>query len=114
MGGDMSNSALGRFLSLEFLGMLLIGGIAWGTLSADVDNHGTTHKIEITEIKADQKEMGAVVHDNQKVLIRLEESQNHFSDALERTERKQEAIWDGQQKILRILESQYPAPTSGR
>jgi len=101
---DIPNTVLGRFLSLEMLGMIVIIGISWGTLTAKVtglESHieetKETHAKERVESKTVTDELSREVNQiNRKVDV-LGNNQEHFK-------RQIDSVDDRLEKIQQLLE----------
>lgn len=99
---EVTNNALARIDWIGFAAMLVLGGIAWGTLSAtvsalgaDIDDHAAEHDKEIKEVREDQKVLEEKVTEVDKKLSVIINEQKHFKEKLDES--------------LLILRSQYPA-----
>lgn len=108
MADDMTNKALGKFLSLEFLVLLVVSGIAWGTVTStvadieqDVQDHDVRHTIDVRELEAEQQKLNKEIGHVNRTLDVLENNQEHFKQRFD----KVEADVD---KMLEILQKQYP------
>ena len=101
---DIPNSLLGKILSFEFLGMLVVLGISWGTLTAKVnglESHVEEAKeqqiIVVQETKKETDELKREVSQiNRKVDV-MGNNQEHFKQQIE-------AVDDRLERIQQILE----------
>jgi hypothetical protein len=101
---DMPNSVLGRFLSLEMLGMLVVIGVSWGALTARVSGldeklHETKEESEekIEEVRVETMELKKDVSQMNRKLDVMGNNQEHFKDSIE-------SLDDRTMKILDLLE----------
>jgi predicted nucleic acid-binding Zn-ribbon protein len=98
---DIPNSVLGKILSFEFLGMLVLLGVAWGTLTTKVnslENHvqdAKTQQIhEVIESKKVTDDLSKEVNQiNRKVDV-LGNNQDHFKRQIESVDDRLEKIQD--------------------
>jgi hypothetical protein len=104
---DMPNTVLGRFISLEFLGMLVVMGISWGTLTARVqglDERVADNKevasVQIAELKAESSNVKNEVTQINRKLDVMGNNQEHFKESITDLNNR-----SGQ--ILQILENEY-------
>jgi len=98
---DGANAFIRRFVTVEFLGVLVVVGISWGSLASDVSTHNAQHAAEVHELKQEQKALAHNVHEVDRKLGVIETNQDHFKEQLKQQREKQE-------ETLRILRSQYP------
>lgn len=71
---DITNRVLGRFLSAEVLTLLIVGGMAWGSLTTEVDALDG----EVSEVHQDQKEAREDVNEINSRLDVIQTNQEHF------------------------------------
>jgi small-conductance mechanosensitive channel len=101
---DIPNSVLGRFLTLEMLGMVVLIAVSWGTLTSKVaglDNQVSEAKaiqaLQAAESKSVTSELSKEVNDiNRKVDV-LGNNQIHFKQQID-------AVDDKLEKIQELLE----------
>jgi len=104
---DMPNSVLGRFISLEFLGMLVVIAVSWGSLTTRVsgldeqiaDNKATSSQ-SISEIKSETSELKKEVVDINRKLDVMGNNQEHFRDQINSMDARS-------MEILKLLEREY-------
>jgi len=89
---DITNKVLGRFLSAEVITLFIVGGIAWGALTTEVDALDK----EVVTIKSDQKETHGDLNEVKQKLGVLETNQEHFKEKFKEQEKSVN-------KILEIL-----------
>ena len=92
---EITNNVLARFFSVEILGLLVAGGMAWGIVTSDV---GALEE-KVAEVKVEQKESQGDLGEVKQKLGVIETNQEHFKEKF----RQQEESVD---KILEILERQ--------
>ena len=98
---DISNSVLGKLLSFEFLGMIVVLGVAWGTLTTKVnslENHVEDAKVQqivqVNESKKVTDDLSKEVNQiNRKVDV-LGNNQEHFKRQIESVDDRLEKIQD--------------------
>lgn len=98
---DIPNSFLGRLISLEFLGMLVLIAVSWGALTARVSGLDNTiaeqkelQTVENTEAKKVTTELSREVNQiNRKVDV-LGANQEHFKNQIDSLDGKLEKIQD--------------------
>lgn len=101
---DIPNAILGRFLTLEMLGMVFIIGVSWATITSKVSGlENQYEKSKQTQVQIDQEqgqEIKDIGHDvgliNRKVDV-LGNNQEHFKSQIDRVD-------DRLDLILNILE----------
>jgi len=100
--GVVSESVLSKVNWIGFAGMLILGGISWGTLSADVvavddkaKAQAAQHTKDIDSITDDQKEMAGDINDIKISMTASVVEQRYMKE--------------NQEKILQILQRQYPS-----
>ena len=108
MPGDVSNTWLGKLMSVEVLGLLMLGAIAWGALTSNVqaiDDKQSSHKVEhtadITRISAEQKQTRIELNSARNTLTVIGTTQVHI---LKEQEKQGEKLDD----ILDIIRREYP------
>ena len=106
-GKDIPNTVLGKFLSLEFLGMVVLMGISWGTLTQRVsglDDQIAENKevaaVQIAELKAESGNVKNEVSQINRKLDVMGNNQEHFKDSITDLSKRSE-------KMLEILEKDY-------
>lgn len=100
---DITNSVLGRVLSLEFLGMVVVMGVSWGTLTArvqgldgQIEENKRAAMAQISELKLESSNVkNEVVLINRKLDV-MGNNQDHFKDQIE-------GLDDRSVQILEIL-----------
>lgn len=104
---DIPNSVLGRLLSLEFLGMLVVIGISWGSLTTRVsglDDQIASDKALSTEsvkqLKDDTGELKDEVIDINRKLDVMGNNQEHFRAQVTAMDKRS-------MEILKLLEREY-------
>ncbi len=98
---DIPNSVLGRFLSLEMLGMLVVVGVSWGTITSKVnslEDHVEDAKVQqiyqVGESKKVTDDLSKEVNQiNRKVDV-LGNNQDHFKKQIETIDSRLEKIQD--------------------
>lgn len=98
---DIPNSVLGKILSFEFLGMLVVFGVSWGTLTNKVnslENHVEDSKeqqvLQVIESKKVTDDLSKEVNQiNRKVDV-LGNNQEHFKRQIESVDDRLEKIQD--------------------
>lgn len=96
---DIPNSVLGRFLTLEMLGMVVLIAISWGTLTskvASLEGQVTDAKmvqsVESTASKKVTDDLSKEVNDiNRKVDV-LGNNQEHFKRQIDQVDQRLERI----------------------
>jgi len=99
--GDISNSVLGRFLTLEMLGMVVLIGVSWGALTtrvnsldSQIEDAKETTAYEVAEAKKVTDNLSSEVNQiNRKVDV-LGSNQEHFNDQINRVDDRLEKIQD--------------------
>jgi len=99
--GDISNSVLGRFLTLEMLGMVVLIGVSWGALTtrvnsldSQIEDAKETTAHEVAEAKKVTDNLSSEVNQiNRKVDV-LSSNQEHFKDQINRVDDRLEKIQD--------------------
>lgn len=98
---DIPNSVLGRFLTLEMLGMVVLIGVSWGALTTRVNSLDSqiadakeTTAYEVAEAKKVTDNLSEEVNQiNRKVDV-LGSNQEHFKDQIDRVDDRLEKIQD--------------------
>lgn len=101
---DISNSFLGKFISLEFLFMIIMTGVSWGALTQRVsglesnilESKGVTEE-NISELKQEAKTNRQEVAQINRKLDVMSNNQEHFKEQIETIDRRL-------QEILKSLE----------
>lgn len=96
---DIPNTVLGRFLTLEMLGMVVLIAVSWGTLTSKVsslENQVTDAKlvqsVDSTQAKKVTDDLAHEVNDiNRKVDV-LGNNQQHFKQQIDSVDNKLEKI----------------------
>lgn len=103
---DITNIGLGKCLTLENLIMVVALGVAWGTLTANVnaldkrvDENKVARNEQMKDVKSDQIEMRAEVNMINRKLDVMTNNQENFKGQISGQDRKLE-------KILNTLEEQ--------
>lgn len=106
---DMPNTVLGRFLSLEMLGMLVMIGVSWGSLTSRVsglDIQVTQDKQDsakaVSEIKSETSELKKDVALINRKLDVMGNNQQHFKEQID-------GLDDRSVQILEVLQDQSGA-----
>tara|TARA_R110000782_G_C14802949_1_gene412076 strand:- start:751 stop:1053 length:303 start_codon:yes stop_codon:yes gene_type:complete len=92
---DITNRGLGKIVSLEFIGMIVICAIAWGTLTATVVGLGDDVKTVQADRKSDSDEIKGILI----TLKEIQTDQKHFRTKLNEQSTSQKEALD----ILREL-----------
>jgi len=110
---DITNKALAKMFSIDFLVVVLAGGVAWGTLSSSVDtnaesivDHAKKHTAEIKDLETDQRATGRDVQDIKVELGKMSNNQEHFKEKIDE-------MAETQKETLRILRREYPRGSGG-
>jgi hypothetical protein len=101
MAQDIPNSVLGKFLSLEMLGMVVVVAISWGVVTTKVSGlereYEKSKSVQLAvdreqgqETRAIRDEVGLI---NRKVDV-LGNNQEHFKDQIERVDDRLDLILD--------------------
>lgn len=104
---DIPNTVLGKFISLEFLAMLVVVGISWGAITARVaaldekiDDHKLARMEQVSEINRQTEHLNQEVIDINRKLDVMGNNQEHFK-------RQIDAVDVRLEKIQELLETQH-------
>jgi peptidoglycan hydrolase CwlO-like protein len=113
MTSNTVSSIWSKIISVEVLGMLVLMGVAWGSLSTtvdavatDVEEHSVKHEEELRAVEDAQQQVQQDVHQIGKDVAVIKAKQDNFASGMRKMERTQE-------KILDILQRQYPNGNGG-
>lgn len=86
---DISNMVLGKIMSFDFLVVLVVMGIGWGTLTqrvsgldAKIDENKIMATAEIVDLKSEYKSVNREVSSISRKLDVMGNNQEHFKDQL--------------------------------
>jgi predicted nucleic acid-binding Zn-ribbon protein len=102
---DIPNSVLGKILSFEFLGMIVVLGVAWGTLTTKVnslENHVEDAKVQQSEQVNESKK---VTDDLSKEVNQINRKVDVLGNNQEHFKRQIESVDDRLEKIQDLLEN---------
>lgn len=91
---DITNKLLGGFISTEFIVMAIIGGIAWGELTTDVnaleeafDKQTIQHSKDVDLITRQEKEVGEELTDIKLNIREIQTKQEAIEEHLQEQEK---------------------------
>lgn len=77
---DISNTGLGRFLSVEILGSMLMTAMAMGILYATITNNVRANQEDVAELRGQQASMVENVRAIETEVIKIRSTQQHFAE----------------------------------
>lgn len=90
MAPDYTNKTIAKLMSLDFLTLIAIVGIAWGAMTVKVESLEESHdedkevtKEALLEIKMDNKELTTEVIENTRKLDVIGNNQQHFREQID-------------------------------
>jgi hypothetical protein len=105
---DITNKSLGGFLSIEFLVAIVMGAIAWGNTTANVEalegnmtQAKIVHQEDMNRANAETKELRKDIGEIKESLSSIRVNQQYFTNSIQ--EQKEQT-----QKILEILRERVP------
>lgn len=112
-GPTVGSTIWSKIISVEVLSILVLLGVTWGSLSTtvdavatDVEEHGVKHEAELRAVEQAQHLVQQDVHQIGKDVAVIKAKQDNFASGMRKMERTQE-------KILDILQKQYPNGNGG-
>jgi len=105
-GKDIPNAILGRFLTLEMLGMVFIIGVSWATITSKVaglEEQYENSKVTQLEVDKEQGQETKAIRDEVSLINRkmdvMGNNQEHFKQQIDKVD-------DRLDDILKILEKE--------
>lgn len=91
---DITNKLLGGFISTEFIVIAIIGGIAWGELTSDVnalevsfDKQLVQHSRDIESVVNQEEKVGKEITDIKLNIREIQTKQEAIEDSLKEQEK---------------------------
>ena len=111
MSVDITNKSVRNVSIMEFAGVILVTGIAWGVLTNTVSalgqtttNHAVVHKADISQIREEQKDLADDVSSIKSDIGIMKNNQIHYTEELNKSAEQRLLIIKNQSEIIRMME----------